>query len=357
MIRKIGAAVLGSDGRTLLVVRKRGRDIFILPGGKPEGNESPEQTLQRELCEELGVGAASIIPLMSVVDEAVFESTRLEMDVYRVELDGAPSPTGEIDELAYVTSEYWNSGLRLASGVTHHVLPLLFEDTVPPSQQAVAVLFSGGRDSTAVAYQLHQQGHPLHLLSFRSGLGVDEGLLSLRLAELRNAWGETFQSHAIPISGLVRDFCFKDLVNDILADRRQLILLGEGLAMIVAGIVFCLANDIRILAMGATHYQSHYPEQQPSTLDRFASLCEEYQVSFLTPGRAWRSELEVKDQLRLGGLSTKSLEGASLLADLDDRPPPESVDNYLSRKLPGARSYLESLASAGRAPRISSEAR
>ena len=128
------------------------------------------------------------------------------MEVYLVTLDGVPTPKGEIEELAYVRSDYWNSGLRLASGVTHHVLPLLFADTVRPAQEPVAILFSGGRDSTAVAHQLHQQGHPLHLLSFRSGLGLDVGLMSLRLAELSAAWGDTFESHILPIGGLVHGF-------------------------------------------------------------------------------------------------------------------------------------------------------
>lgn len=346
MVRKIGAAVLGPDGQSLLVVRKRGRDVFILPGGKPTGGESAQQTLQRELQEELGVGAASLSSLMSVVDTAVFEAVPLDMEVYLVELDGAPSPAGEIEELAFVGCDYWNSGLRLASGITHHVLPLLFADTVRPAQQDVAVLFSGGRDSTAVAHQLHEQGHPLHLLSFRSGLGVDEGLLSLRLAELRRAWGGTFELHVLPIGGFVRNLCFKDLVEDVLTDHRQLILLGEALAMIVASIGFCHMHAVRLLAMGATGYQAHFPEQQPDTLDTFASLCDEYGISFLAPGRVWRSELEVKDRLRLAGLSAKSLEAASLLADLDDQPPPEAVANYLARKLPSARSLLDSIVAA-----------
>lgn len=343
MIRKIGAAVVSEDGRLLLVVRKRGRDVFILPGGKPTGDETPEETLHRELEEELGVRPRKLSPLVSVLDQAVFETAQLDMDVYLVTLDGNPSPRGEIEEIAYVGSDYWNSGLRLASGVTHHVLPLLFEDTVRPAHEPVAVLFSGGRDSTAVAYQLHQQGHPLHLLSFTSGLGMDVGLVSLRLAELKTAWGDTFESHKLPIGGLVRDFCFKNLVDDILTDQRQLILLGEALAMVVAAVGFSHAHDLRLIAMGATEYQSHYPEQQRDTLRTFTALCEEYDITFLTPGGTWRSELEVKDRLRLAGLSTKSLEGASLLADLDDRPPPETVADYLRRKLPAARSYLDSL--------------
>jgi len=45
----------------------------------------------------------------------------------------------------------------------------------------------------------------------------------------------------------------------------------------------------------------------------------------------------VKDRLRLGGLSAKSLESESLLADLDDDPPEETVRAFLQRKLPNVR--------------------
>ncbi|MFB7666329.1 NUDIX domain-containing protein [Kitasatospora sp. NPDC056138] len=42
------------EGR-LLATRTHGRDLFHLPGGKPEAGESHEQALGREIAEELGV--------------------------------------------------------------------------------------------------------------------------------------------------------------------------------------------------------------------------------------------------------------------------------------------------------------
>ena len=44
-ITKIGLAVM--DGERVLLVKKRGSDFLILPGGKPEKNETDAQTLSR----------------------------------------------------------------------------------------------------------------------------------------------------------------------------------------------------------------------------------------------------------------------------------------------------------------------
>ncbi|WP_293699284.1 NUDIX domain-containing protein [uncultured Agrococcus sp.] len=42
------------DG-TVLTVRKRGTDMFMLPGGKPESGESAADCARREVREELGI--------------------------------------------------------------------------------------------------------------------------------------------------------------------------------------------------------------------------------------------------------------------------------------------------------------
>ncbi len=54
------AAVIIRQGRLLLAQRKEASQFGLkweLPGGKPEGNESLEDCLKRELAEELGVEA------------------------------------------------------------------------------------------------------------------------------------------------------------------------------------------------------------------------------------------------------------------------------------------------------------
>ncbi|GAA2175829.1 NUDIX domain-containing protein [Agrococcus versicolor] len=50
----VSAVCFSRDGR-VLTVRKRGTSMFMLPGGKPEGDESAAACAAREVHEELGV--------------------------------------------------------------------------------------------------------------------------------------------------------------------------------------------------------------------------------------------------------------------------------------------------------------
>ena len=58
MLIVVAAALVDTDGRVLLQQRPEGRDmagLWEFPGGKIEAGETPEQSLIRELEEELGI--------------------------------------------------------------------------------------------------------------------------------------------------------------------------------------------------------------------------------------------------------------------------------------------------------------
>lgn len=51
----VAAVVLCNDDGEILCVRKKGTHRFMLPGGKIEPGEMPDQTAVREIKEELGI--------------------------------------------------------------------------------------------------------------------------------------------------------------------------------------------------------------------------------------------------------------------------------------------------------------
>ena len=83
---RIAAAVIVVDGRMLLV-RKRGTEAFMQPGGKLEPGESGAECLVRELEEELAlrIPVDSLLPLGRFGAPAANEPDHsVDCDVYRV---------------------------------------------------------------------------------------------------------------------------------------------------------------------------------------------------------------------------------------------------------------------------------
>lgn len=122
-INKVGVAVM--DGSRLLVVRKRGTEHFILPGGKPEGEERDLETLDREVREELGcsVAAPRFLGEFSGMAAGMMD-TAIVVRLYAGSLVGDPQPLSEIEEIGWVEVE-GPQQLLLAPSILNQILPHL----------------------------------------------------------------------------------------------------------------------------------------------------------------------------------------------------------------------------------------
>jgi 8-oxo-dGTP pyrophosphatase MutT (NUDIX family) len=119
------AAVIADDRGHVLLVRKRGSDTFIQPGGKREPGEDSLETLARELREEIGVAidAGSARRLGEFEDEAVHEAgRRVRAEAFLVAIDRAPFPAAEIEELAWIDPRDPGS-TKVAPLSRRHILP------------------------------------------------------------------------------------------------------------------------------------------------------------------------------------------------------------------------------------------
>jgi 8-oxo-dGTP diphosphatase len=122
-IHKIAAMVI--EDNKFLMVRKKGKDIWTNLGGKPEGDETEEEALIREIEEELNCSAEVIKKLGDFKAPAVFDKdTIIKLSTYLVKLKGLPVISdSELEEFRYIGKNYNKEGMKLPESITRYVLP------------------------------------------------------------------------------------------------------------------------------------------------------------------------------------------------------------------------------------------
>lgn len=124
VIRIAAAVVVDACGR-LLLVRKRGTQAFMLPGGKLCAGEGASDALGRELREELGCGVGRAVPLGRFDAPAANEpDASVEAELFKVALVGEVAPAAEIDEARWHDPAS-HADFALAPLARDHVLPLV----------------------------------------------------------------------------------------------------------------------------------------------------------------------------------------------------------------------------------------
>lgn len=122
----IAAAIIRDEAGRFLLVRKAGRSLFMLPGGKIEAGETPIQGLLRELKEEIALDISENIPdffrTMSAPaayeDGATVKAELFELNLADLAQDFQPMASHEIEEVqwvAYPGATYPETSLPLAN--------------------------------------------------------------------------------------------------------------------------------------------------------------------------------------------------------------------------------------------------
>src|ERR1017187_4967622 len=125
-ITKIGLAVV-QDG-CLLLVRKRGSNCYILPGGKPEDGEDDVIALEREIGEELGCAVAlrSLAYIGTFRDRAAgISDAEIVVKLYAGTLIGEPAPRSEIEHIIWFDPRSGRA-VELAPSLTNSIVPHIF---------------------------------------------------------------------------------------------------------------------------------------------------------------------------------------------------------------------------------------
>jgi 8-oxo-dGTP pyrophosphatase MutT (NUDIX family) len=124
LIHIAAALLIGPDGRTLLV-RKRGTQAFMQPGGKIEAHEQPAHALARELEEELGLVIdpthATFLGQFSApaANEPGFV---VQAELFLLTIDADVTPAAEIEEVIWIDPAS-DAGVVLAPLTRDLILP------------------------------------------------------------------------------------------------------------------------------------------------------------------------------------------------------------------------------------------
>jgi 8-oxo-dGTP pyrophosphatase MutT (NUDIX family) len=127
------AGVIIKD-KKFLVVREKGENVWKNVGGKLEENETPEECLQREIKEELGIELKDTpqfyfsLPTTQAVSDPTIS---LDIHLYRCLCDQEPTPCGEITELHWLSKEeFEKKEVDLAYQIQDFIVPRLIEDNI-----------------------------------------------------------------------------------------------------------------------------------------------------------------------------------------------------------------------------------
>ena len=125
----VAAAIILNQHKQLLLVRKRNTQFFMQVGGKLEPNEAPEQTMIREIAEEISANAEIEQFIGRFETRAANEAGhQLISYVYQVNLDQAPQINAEIAEMKWIDLDDEQTLLA----------PLTKEVVIPWSKQYLA---------------------------------------------------------------------------------------------------------------------------------------------------------------------------------------------------------------------------
>ncbi len=124
LIRIVAGVVMDGAGQTLLV-RKRGTQAFMQPGGKRDEGEPDIAALKREIAEELGceLEPASCRLLDQFTAPAANEpGWAVEAEIFAVTLAGEVRPSAEMVEAVWIDPDVEPS-IQIAPLTRRHALP------------------------------------------------------------------------------------------------------------------------------------------------------------------------------------------------------------------------------------------
>lgn len=99
-------AFIETQNGQILSTRSKGKTKYYIPGGKREFGETDEQTLVREIAEELNVridkNTMDYVGTFKAQSDGAKEGVIVKMTCYKAQYEGTIEPTSEIEEIKWL---------------------------------------------------------------------------------------------------------------------------------------------------------------------------------------------------------------------------------------------------------------
>ncbi len=213
----------------------------------------------------------------------------------------------------------------------------------------VAVLFSGGADSMAAAVHYLMNNYGVRLLTYDDGAERNFDSSEKTAKAIRKRFPGKVSWELKDSAALFKRAGVVNMAGDIKKYGDNLLCCSCKLAMLAESIVYCLKNNIKIIADGFNRNQLYYPEQLPEYIDITGSLAARYGIKYEHPiygfPRAKRDAL-----ISSSGIKAKPAQASCLFAF--NRVKSKRVEEYTKAKMPLAVRYINKKMEAGREKNI-----
>jgi len=156
---------------------------------------------------------------------------------------------------------------------------------LPLKNNEIALMFSGGVDSTATAVMLAEHYDKIHLVTYRNGYGhYYHHRTADRVDELNRRLGDKFVYSAITI----KDYFDEILVNSVIRDYKQyrsgfIWFMGCKMSMHMRSAIYCLEHGLPRMTDGSNSDTDEMVEQALLSLSLIQFFYEDHTVDFGTP--------------------------------------------------------------------------
>lgn len=149
----------------------------------------------------------------------------------------------------------------------------------------VALMFSGGVDSTTAAILLARRHDRVHLLSYSNGYGhYHIERTADRVAELRRLCGDRFEHTVLSVRDLFETYVAGHVVDEFRKYGSGFVwCLGCKMAMHTRSIEYCLQHGIRSMADGSSQATGEMVEQMLVSVYLIRQFYARWGVDFRTP--------------------------------------------------------------------------